>query len=99
MKASPEKDRTHQAVTARYTRLRDFGAFQPDISTLATCKMTALKREVTDITALATRTVAVVNGGSLKEGSVEGKENVGKEEKKGPQKGSGKKKFRVLIRV
>ncbi len=99
MKASPEKDRTHQAVTARYTRLRDFGAFQPDISTLATCKMTALKREVTDITALATRTVAAVNGGSLQAGSVERKEHVEQVGQRGPRKGSRKKQLSVLIRV
>jgi len=61
--------------------------------------MTALKREVTDITALATRTVAAVNGGSLQAGSVERKEQVEQAEQRGTRKGSRKKQLSILIRV
>lgn len=99
MKASSEKDRTHQAVAARYTRLRDFGAFQPDIAALATCEIIAVKREVTDITSLATRVVAAVNGGSLQADSVERKEQVEQAEQRGTRKGSRKKQLSILIRV
>ncbi|TMD45966.1 MAG: flippase-like domain-containing protein [Chloroflexi bacterium] len=99
MKASSEKDRTHQAVAARYTRLRDFGAFQPDIAALATCEIIAVKREVTDIAALATCAVAAVNGGSLQAGSVERKDQVEQAEQRGTRKGSRKKQLSILIRV